>query len=113
MDGSALAKELARRSNIPYSDESLDDTYAAAQAELGARMDLTLEELFRHTRPSAEYQVLGQFAWRRIYTLNIDDGLERAFKNSDQNLCVRLAPDSVVERDAFFKRLDLIKLRIG
>ena len=110
LDGSALARELAGRANIPYSDESLDDTYAAAQAELGARMDATLEELFRHTRPSAEYQVLGQYAWRRIYTLNIDDGLERAFRNSDQNLCIRLAADSVVERDVFFRRLDLIKL---
>jgi hypothetical protein len=110
LDGSALARELAERANIPYAGESLDDAYAAAQAELGARMDATLEALFRHTRPSAEYQVLGQYAWRRIYTLNIDDGLERAFRNSNQNLCVRLAADSIVERDVFFNRLDLIKL---
>lgn len=110
MDGNALAEELAKRANIEYSGESLDDVYAAVQPELGARLDVILEELFRHTRPSAEYQILAQYPWRRIYTLNIDDALERAFRNSQQNLCVRLSADPAVDRDPFFSRLDLVKL---
>ncbi|WPL79500.1 SIR2 family protein [Bordetella hinzii] len=110
LDGKGLAQELARRASIPYDNEELDDTYAAALEVLGGRMDSILEELFRQTRPSIEYQALAQFAWRRIYTLNIDDGLERAFRKSEQDLRVRLAADPIVDRDVFFKNLDLIKL---
>lgn len=111
LDGNALAMELAKRAGLQYSDEGLDEVYAAARGQLESRLDSILEELFRHVRPSSEYEVLGQYAWRRIYTLNIDDGLERAFNNrSTQNVCVRLSSYPIEERDGFFERLDVIKL---
>nr|WP_199067200.1 SIR2 family protein [Chromobacterium sp. ASV5] len=110
LDGNALAKELAKEANITYSDEPLDEVYAAVRAQLEARLDPLLEKLFRHVRPSAEYEVLGRFAWRRIYTLNIDDGIERALRNSEQNICIRLSADAIEDRDVFFNRLDVVKL---
>lgn len=110
LDGDSLAEELAKQSSIPYSGEPLDEVYAAVRAQLESRLDPLLEKLLRHVRPSVEYDTLGRYAWRRIYTLNIDDGIERAFRNSAQDLCVRLSSDAIEDRDAFFNRLDLIKL---
>lgn len=110
LDGNSLAEELAKRANIPYFDEPLDEVYAAVRAQLESRLDPILEQYFRHVRPSVDYEALGKFAWRRIYTLNIDDGIERAFRDSTQNLCVRLSADAIEDRDVFFNRLDLVKL---
>lgn len=110
LDGNSLADELAKQASIPYSDEPLDEVYAAVRAQLESRLDPILEQLLRHVRPSVEYDTLGKYAWRRIYTLNIDDGIERAFRSSAQNLCVRLSADAIEDRDVFFNRLDLVKL---
>ncbi len=110
LDGKSLAKELAKRSSMEYADEDLQDVYAAAREVLGCRLDTILEELLRHTKPSGEYHSLANYAWRRIYTVNIDDGLERAFSKSKQNVCVRLSSDPIEDRDQFFQKLDLIKL---
>ncbi len=110
LDGNSLAEELAKQASIPYFEEPLDEVYAAVRAQLESRLDPILEKLLRHVRPSAEYDTLARFAWRRIYTLNIDDGLERAFRNSTQNLCIRLSAEAIEDRDVFFERLDLIKL---
>ncbi len=110
LDGDSLAKELSKEASIPYSNEPLDEVYAAVRAQLESRLDPVLERLFRHIKPSVEYRTLGKYAWRRIYTLNIDDGIERAFRDSEQNICIRLSADAIEERDVFFNRLDLIKL---
>ncbi|MDD5296531.1 MAG: SIR2 family protein [Rhodocyclaceae bacterium] len=110
LDGDALAEELAKRASIPYSGEPLDEAYAAVRAQLESRLDPILEQLLRHVRPSVEYDILGKYAWRRIYTLNIDDGIERAFRNSSQDIYVRLSADPFDDRDVFFNRLDLVKL---
>ncbi|HUX80432.1 MAG TPA: SIR2 family protein [Alphaproteobacteria bacterium] len=109
-DGNGLAKELAKRAHLPYEDEPLDDVYSAARRALESRLDQVLEELFRHTQPSQEYLALAQYAWRRIYTLNIDDGLDKALHQSKQKVHLRLSSDSIEERDQFFSRLDYIKL---
>jgi len=53
---------------------------------------------------------LARYAWRRIYTLNIDDGLERALYKSPQNVRTRLSRDSLQDGDPFFDRLDYVKL---
>lgn len=110
LDGKLLAKELAKRASMPYSDEELEDVYGAVRDEMGSRLDSVLEGLFRHVCPSDEYFALAKFAWRRIYTLNIDDGLERAFQSSVQRICSRLSSDPIEDRDPFFGRLDIIKL---
>lgn len=110
LDGYGLAKELALRASLPYEDEALDDVYAAVRSNLESRLDPILEEQFRNITPSIEYIRLAEYAWRRIYTLNIDDGLERAFRSSKQKIHVRLSSDSIEDRDQFFGRLDVIKL---
>lgn len=110
LDGRALAAELAKQANMVYSDEELEDVYGAARDEMGSRLDSALEGLFRHVSPSEEYSTLAKFAWRRIYTLNIDDGLERAFNFSKQRICTRLSSDPIEDRDPFFQRLDIVKL---
>jgi len=110
LDGRALAKELAKVANISYFDEDLEDVYGAVRGQLGARLDQILEGFFRYVQPSADYLTLAKFAWRRIYTLNIDDGLDRAFHKSAQNVSIRLSGDPIEDRDPFFQRLDLIKL---
>lgn len=110
LDGTGLAIELARRASLPYDSEPLDEVYAAARQELNSRLDPILEELFRHTRPSQEYLTLAKYPWRRIYTLNIDDGLDKALQNSPQKVRTRLSADSLEDRDQFFDLLDYIKL---
>lgn len=110
LDGAGLARELARRANFAYDDEPLDEVYGAARQELESRLDPILEELFRFSTPSKEYVELAKHAWRRIYTLNIDDALDRALKNSPQNVSCRISSDPVSDRDQFFDHLDFIKL---
>ena len=111
LDGNSLAKELATRANLPYENEPLDEVYAAVKGELESRLDPVLEELFRNTIPSQEYKILAQYAWRRIYTLNIDDGLDKAlFESRQQKVYLRLSSDSIEDRDQLFTRLDYIKL---
>lgn len=108
---SELAKILAEESALPYADEPLDVVYEAARETLGKRLDEILLREFRHVHPSMDYEALSRYVWRRIYTLNIDDGLDRALtRNSPQNINLVTARDPVVERDPFFTSLEYIKL---
>ncbi len=111
LDGSALAKELATFGGYEYDEEPLDEVYAAVRAKCGSRLNEHLERLFRDTEPSTEYKILSSFAWRRIYTLNIDDALETAIRRAKlQKLHIHLSAHAVTDQDNFFGRLDLIKL---
>jgi hypothetical protein len=106
-----LARKLAEAAKFVYEGESLDVVYEAARQQLGRRIDEILEENFRHVVPSAEYNRLSKYVWRRIYTLNIDDGLDHALlKNSPQKVSRRLIRSPVAERNQFFEVLDYIKL---
>jgi hypothetical protein len=111
LDGTGLAKYLASIGNYEYLDEPLDEVYGALRSKLRTRLDPILEGLFRNARPSNEYSVIASYAWRRIYTLNIDDALETAIRRSGvQKLHVRQSFDPIVDQDSFFDRLDLVKL---
>ena len=106
-----LAKKLADESGLSYADDPLDAVYEAARGVLGNRLDPILEREFKHVTPSMEYGIVSKYVWRRIYTLNIDDGLDRALnRNSPQNVSRVSAKDPVIERDVFFKKLEYIKL---
>lgn len=110
-DGNQLAAHLASAGHFDYAGEPLDEVYAAVRAKLGARLDPIIEALFRLTNPSSEYLALASYAWRRIYTLNIDDALETAIRRKHiQNLHIRMLGDPVVDQAPFFDRLDLVKL---
>ncbi|MGF6787187.1 SIR2 family protein [Paraburkholderia sp. 35.1] len=111
LDGVQLAEALAAEAALPYEQESLSVVYSAARSKLQSRLDTFLESKFRHARPSPEYLALAEFAWRRIYTLNIDDALDKALaQRSKQNVETFIASDSIKNQDQVFERLDYIKL---
>lgn len=111
LDGWHLAKNLAELAGYEFSDDPLDEVYAAARAKLGSRLDPHLESLFRDLKPSKDYLELTSFSWKRIYTLNIDDALETAIRrNAVQYVHIRLSSDALEDQDNFFKKIDLIKL---
>jgi len=106
-----FAKKLAIAAGFPYEGETLDIVYEAARVQLGKRLDSFLEENFKHVQPSTEYERLASYPWKRIYTLNIDDGLDKALsRNSKQNVNKLIATDSFVERNVFFETIEYIKL---
>lgn len=111
LDGVGLAKFLAELGGYPYDEEPLDEVYSAVRVKLQSRLDQHLEDIFRDAIPSSEYSDLASFAWRRIYTLNIDDALETALRLTRvQKLHIHLSANAVADQDNFFERLDLIKL---
>lgn len=106
-----MAAYLAKVAEYEYDDEPLDEVYAAVRGKLQSRLDPVFEKLFAHAEPSAEYQELANYAWRRVFTLNIDDALETAFRRSRvQSVNVRMSTDSIVDQDNFFDAIDIIKL---
>jgi len=111
LDGSKLAIRLAEEAGLEYSGESLDIVYSAARQKLESRLDGILERLYRYATPSEEYVALARHAWRRIYTLNIDDALDHALvRHSKQRIATYTGGDALRDRDSMFQRLDYIKL---
>ncbi|MET3371381.1 hypothetical protein ABIC89_000414 [Variovorax boronicumulans] len=111
LDGWGLAKRLAEEAGLAFKDEALPIVYSASKKPLGQRLNILLEGWFKHTRPSPAYDALSKYPWARIYTLNIDDALEKALrKNSPQNINIRNRFDRIVDRAPFFDDLDLVKL---
>src|SRR5262245_31961717 len=92
-----LGAHLAERAGLEYQNELLPAVYAAARAALGSdQTERLLEGAFRHCRPSPDQLALARFPWRRIYTVNIDDSLEAAFREaSHQNIAVRYRNDPI------------------
>ena len=109
-----LAEVLATESGFPYTNESLDEVYAAAKQVLGTNLSRLLERNFRHCRPSDRYLALARFPWMRVYTTNIDDAFERAIERSEtsnpQRIRIQTRKSHIVDRDQTYSHLDLIKL---
>ena len=111
LDGEGLAVALASEIGMPYVDEGLSTTYAAAKKILGNRLNPILEERYRHCKPSQSYLTLAQYPWARIYTLNIDDAFDNALtKNSPQSINIRHITDRIHDKKPFYDELDYIKL---
>ncbi len=111
LDGEGLAKRIAESAGWSYNQEPLGTVYAAARSTMGAQLDSLFSELFRHCTPSPEYIRLARYPWARIYTTNIDDALEIAFRSkSEQEVFVRHRDEGIASQDLIFKKLDLIKL---
>ena len=109
--GGELAEILAEESDFEYHGEDLSRVYGAVKSKLGGELHNVLEEQFKHCRPSKEYLDLAKFPFARIYTLNIDDALDKALhKNSQQDINIRSRNDRVSQVDQFFKEMDFVKL---
>jgi hypothetical protein len=106
-----FASQMASAAGLPYEDEPLDQVYEAARGKLGVRLDALLNISFAHVTPSIDYDRLASYPWRRIYTLNIDDGLDKSLiRHSPQKVNKLGAADQIVDRDAFFETVEYIKL---
>ncbi|QEO77837.1 SIR2 family protein [Pseudomonas brassicacearum] len=106
-----LASKIASLASLPYDNENLDVVYEAGKEILGVRLDQFLESSFNHITPSADYEMLAKYVWRRIYTLNIDTGLDRALARlSSQNINKLSASDPYIDPSPFFESLEYIKL---
>ena len=75
--GKQLAQLLAERVGIEYSDESLSDTYEAVKQRLSdVQLHRLLSEEYTGTTAGPAVRKLLRFAWRRLYTFNVDDSLD-------------------------------------
>ncbi len=108
----SLANILANESGLEYQGENLQTVYSAVLDLLGNhRVIEILEKFFRNTEPSDEYLTLARYCWRRIYTLNIDDALDKALLTmSPQKVKIRHRKDPIADKDQLFQDLDYIKL---
>lgn len=109
--GGELAKILAEEMGENYEDEELSEVYSAAKEKMGDQVLRILEKHYKHCTPSLEYKTLVKYPFFRIYTLNIDDGLEKAaHQDAALNVNVKNRNDSITEADQFYQTLDIIKL---
>ena len=109
--GQELAKILAEQAQLPYSGENLPRVYSACKPILGERIHEIFDSNYRNCIPSKEYDILSKYVFARIYTLNIDDALEKSIdRNSKQYLYVRSRNDKVSPPDQLFQKIDYIKL---
>jgi hypothetical protein len=74
----ALAKLIAEAADLPYSEEELKEVFDAAEESLGsAKLKKIFEDNFTQTTPSDPLVRLFGTPWRRAYTFNVDDTIER------------------------------------
>ncbi|MCG6658755.1 cold-shock protein [Halomonas campisalis] len=107
-----LAKILAEEMGDEFEDgDDLSDVYAAAKRKLGSQVQSIFERHYKHCTPSNEYSELVKYPFFRIYSLNIDDGFEKAaYSINKRKFNVRKRNDNVVDPDQFYQTLDFIKL---
>lgn len=110
--GNSLAEEICKKMNTGYNNESLSQVYNVAKDELG-ELDLLsfLESRFKFCKPSKEYCKLVKLPLKRVYTLNIDDCYENAFRRKNEgNLDVKNRSDQISEYSFNDEITTLIKL---
>lgn len=108
--GHELAELLAAQIGVSYADESLSDVYAAAREEMGDRLFDFLEEHYKHCTPSDSIIELLKHPIPRIYSLNVDDSVEKAAVKNGRELNVRRRNDKIREIDQLYQSVELIKL---
>lgn len=109
--GDGLSELLCEKTNIPYECDKLPDVYTIANKKLGSKLRTILEEQFSNVTPSAELNAIARIPWARIYSLNIDDAIETAFRNhSGRAVSVKTASSTWKEIDQTFQSIDIIKL---
>lgn len=108
--GSQLAKSLAEKFGLNYNGEALGIVYKAVSHRYNDQVISYLNEEFKNVKPSEEYKYILKFPFFRIYSLNIDDGLEKAAIQCNKEISVFRVNSRVVDFDQTYQRLDYIKL---
>lgn len=107
----ALAELLCQKAGMNYNNEGLSAVYNAVKNKLGeSQLQDILESQFKFCRYSEEYKLLTALPFKRIYTLNIDDCLERAFHHQRKNVDIKNRNDRIVEYDYEKEITTLVKL---
>lgn len=112
--GDRLAELLANEAHVDYDPfrDSLRTAASVAKKRLGDKeYEIFLKLKYQHCTPSGDYNAIASYNWPRIYTINIDDALETAFRRSNiQRVSVvnRTAPIS--ERNHTIDEIQIIKL---
>ena len=80
--GAELARILAKECRWAYNDDDLPTVYDQAQKHLGSKeLEQVLARYYRDCKPADWHLRLPSLRWYRIYTTNIDDVLEQAYKD--------------------------------
>jgi hypothetical protein len=109
--GNDLAKELAGIMNWPYNNEALGTVYSAINAIDSSRLHSYLRKRLTNTRPSSPLLTIASFPWPRIFTLNIDDCVETAFRRVRTQIVNLFHRNSPLEQvDPIYESVQIIKL---
>ena len=112
--GNQLAEMMAKEMGIEYANEDLAVVYSAYQSDFNEQQLSTFfKSIFSNCLPSKEYLELVNYPFPRIYTLNIDDALEKAFYrkvHGTRRLEIYNRNDRVSNFDNFYESTQLIKL---
>lgn len=110
--GNALAKVLSERAGFEYTGEYLATVYEAAQKHLGSQSLWDLLRKLYDIRSFADwYKIVSDITWYRIYTLNIDNLVQKIYQQGGtQRLRTIINPAPVEERDPHFGNLQCVHL---
>jgi tetratricopeptide (TPR) repeat protein len=111
LDGQALARLLAEKLGYPYEGESLSEVVSAYKHQAGTQpFNRQLERSFKNCRPSDDLRKLTNYAFRRIYTWNVDDALEKCSIKSNQKKRIFNGMLDKVEESPGIETLQIINL---
>lgn len=112
--GKELARLLAEHVRLSFNSETdkLTEVAAVARRKLGDVAFFNfLDRHYGNCSPSNEQMALSKYSWRRLYTTNIDDSLERALgRGSDQRVRVINRDAPILDHVQGTDDLQLIKL---
>ncbi len=104
----ALAERFCTAAAIPYSGEQIKDVLDAIMGEklLSSSQMLDIyRKAYRGCKPSAEFEKLFKYTWRRIYLWNIDDLVENIRSQKAQFIQIY---NGMIDRAAEFDSHDYL-----
>ena len=110
--GTELAKLLIKECGHSYQNEPLPIAYESAQNMLGtAALNAFLTSHYQIEEFDSWYHIVKEMAWHRIYTINIDNLIQKIyFSKSKQALKTIVYPNNMEERDQLFGELQCVHL---
>lgn len=113
--GPAFAKSFATRFNLPISEEQPEPLPELIEAASAGHTPVAIEQYitssFKTLSYGPEYEKLSRYAFKRIYTLNIDDALYRALsRHSNQQINLYHRNDNISDYAIDFAEIQLIQL---